>query len=106
MFRGIRTAAPAVFAALVALIVSCYNGAAQAAGPPGDGSQPLPRYRVNTPPLAPLATPDGNTTVYQGIYRHAGYDIEVPPHWNGQLVMWAHPFQGTAPVLTLDTPEF
>jgi dienelactone hydrolase len=106
MFRGIRTAAPAVFAALVALIVSCLNGAAQAAGPPGDGSQPLPGYTVDNPPLAPLSTPDGNTAVYQGIYRHAAYDLEVPPHWNGQLVMWAHPFQGTAPVLTLDTPEF
>ena len=76
------------------------------ASSPGDGSQPLPGYTVDNPPLAPLQTPAGPTTVQQGVYRHAAYDFEVPPHWNGDLVMWAHPYQGQDPVLTLDAPEF
>lgn len=70
------------------------------------GDQPRPGFTIDNPQLAPLQTPSGPTTVLQGVHDHAGYDIEVPPHWNGQLVLWAHPFEGTAPVLTTDTPEF
>lgn len=92
--------------AFAALIVGCLGMAPAEAAGPGDGSQPLPGYTVENPPLQSLATPYGNTTVRQGIYRRAAFDLEVPPHWNGQLVMWAHPFQGTDPVLTLDMPEF
>lgn len=77
---------------------------ASAAGIPGD--QPLPGFTIENPPLAPLETPSGETTVLQGVHDHAGYDIEVPPHWNGELVLWAHPFETTAPVLSTDTPEF
>ena len=63
-------------------------------------------FTIDNPPLAPLPTSSGPTTVLQGVHDHAGYDIEVPPHWNGDLVLWAHPFMGTAPVLSTDTPEF
>lgn len=77
---------------------------ASAAGVPTD--QPLAGFTIDNPPLAPLQTPSGPTTVLQGVHDHAGYDIEVPPDWNGQLVLWAHPFMGTDPVLTTDTPEF
>ncbi|MFL6161158.1 MAG: hypothetical protein ACJ74U_02925 [Jatrophihabitantaceae bacterium] len=111
MVRGIGRLLPhalVAIAGLVAgLVVGCLGAApAGAAGADSDGSQPLPGYTVDNPPLAPLATPYGNTTVQQGISHHAAYDFEMPPHWNGQLVMWAHPYLGTAPVLTLDTPEF
>jgi dienelactone hydrolase len=77
---------------------------ASAAGVPTD--QPRPGFTIDNPPLAPLQTPMGPTTVLQGVHDHAGYDLEVPPQWNGQLVLWAHPFLGSAPVLTTDTPEF
>ena len=30
-----------------------------------------------------------------GVLRGAGYRIEVPAEWNGDLVMWAHGFRGT-----------
>ncbi|HTZ44086.1 MAG TPA: hypothetical protein VMB79_09500, partial [Jatrophihabitans sp.] len=88
-----------------ALVAGCLSGTATAATADG-GSQPLPGYTVDNPPLPPLQTPAGPSTVYQGVYHHAAYDVEVPPHWNGELVMWAHPYQGTDPVLTLDAPEF
>lgn len=29
-----------------------------------------------------------------GIHNNAGYRIEVPSDWNGELVMWAHGFRG------------
>jgi hypothetical protein len=30
-----------------------------------------------------------------GVLKNAGYRIEVPADWNGDLVMWAHGFRGT-----------
>jgi pimeloyl-ACP methyl ester carboxylesterase len=112
MLRRTRKLMLAALMAAVALAAGTLTATATplaatpVAGPSADGSQPLPGYTVDNPALLPLTTPYGNTVVRQGVYRHAAYDLEVPPHWNGQLVMWAHPFQGTAPVLTLDTPEF
>lgn len=107
MARGTRRTLSRALLATGALI-ACVTGLvpAEASSATDPGSQPLPGYTVNNPPLAPLSTPYGTTTIRQGVYRHAAYDLEIPPHWNGELVMWAHPFQGTDPVLTLDTPEF
>ena len=42
----------------------------------------------------------------QGELRGAGYIIEVPPDWNGELVMWAHGYRGEGTVLTVDPPGF
>jgi pimeloyl-ACP methyl ester carboxylesterase len=106
MAQGSQKLLPPAVLAIAALIVGCLAMAPAEAAGPGDGSQPLPGYTVDNPPLQPLNTPAGPTTVRQGVYRHAAYDLEIPPRWNGELVMWAHPFQGTDPVLSLDTPEF
>jgi pimeloyl-ACP methyl ester carboxylesterase len=46
------------------------------------------------------------STVRQGTYRHAAYIIEVPPRWNGDLVMWAHGYRGQGTVLTAETPAY
>ena len=35
----------------------------------------------------------------------AAYRIEVPPHWNGTLVMYAHGFRGTGNVVWVDEPQ-
>jgi pimeloyl-ACP methyl ester carboxylesterase len=70
------------------------------------GGQPLPGYTVDNPALTPLTTPDGPTRVLQGIHAHAAYDVEVPPHWNGDLVMYAHGYRGQGTVLTVDPPPF
>jgi pimeloyl-ACP methyl ester carboxylesterase len=42
------------------------------------------------------------TERYWGVQGGAGYRIEVPPNWNGGLVMWAHGFRGSGLELTLD----
>ena len=46
------------------------------------------------------------STVLQGELRGAGYIIEVPPNWNGELVMWAHGYRGEGTILTVDPPSF
>ena len=68
--------------------------------------QPLPGYTVDNPALAPLTVAGGATRVLQGVHRHAAYDIEIPPSWNGKLVMYAHGYRGQGTVLTVDPPPF
>ncbi len=41
-----------------------------------------------------------------GIHTNAGYRIEVPADWNGDLIMWTHGYRGENPELTLGDPEF
>ena len=95
-------AAGATFALTVGLA-----GAAPAAADPGDdGSQPLPGYTISNPPLAPLDVRGAPSTVRQGVHRHAGYIIEIPPAWNGELVMWAHGYRGQTTVLSPETPNY
>jgi pimeloyl-ACP methyl ester carboxylesterase len=68
--------------------------------------QPLPNYTITNPPLAPVLIGGVATIVRQGVHGHAGYIIEVPPQWNGDLVMWAHGYRGNGLVLTVDPPGF
>jgi hypothetical protein len=93
---------------LVAAVTLVLAGAAPASaaptGTPGD--QPLPGYTINNPPLAPATVNGEPTKVLQGVHEHAAFDIEVPPDWNGELVMWAHGFRGQGTVLTVDPPGF
>ncbi len=68
--------------------------------------QPLPPYTIVNPPLAPALVNGQPTTVTQGVHAHAAFIIEVPPVWNGELVMWAHGFRGQGTVLFVDPPAF
>lgn len=77
---------------------------AHARGVPGD--RPLPGYTISNPPLPPSVLPGGVSRVLQGVHEHAAYVIEVPPRWNGELLMWAHGYRGQGTVLTVDPPGF
>ncbi len=67
-----------------------------------------PAYFVNEAalPFGPLQNPAAsvNTTRYWGIHNGAGYRIEVPDNWNGDLVLYAHGFRGTGLELTVSNP--
>ncbi|MET7969009.1 hypothetical protein [Micromonospora sp. NPDC005305] len=71
-----------------------------------DGSQPLPGYTISNPPLAPLVIDGATTTVRQGVHAHAGFIIETPARWNGNLVMWAHGYRGQGTVLSPEPPGY
>jgi hypothetical protein len=43
-------------------------------------------------------------TRWSGVLNRAGYRVEVPDNWNGELVMWAHGFRGPGGDLTIDNP--
>lgn len=67
----------------------------------GTGDGPPPEYFVDEASLQFDALE--GATAYWGIHGGAGYRIEVPDNWNGDLVMWAHGFRGTGLELTVDS---
>lgn len=91
-------------AACLTIVVGLTGMQVAAAAP--SGSQPLPGYTINNPPLPPIQAGGGQTTVKQGVLGHAAFDIEIPPNWNGELVMWAHGYRGTGAELTVDPPSY
>lgn len=53
----------------------------------------------------PFDSLDGyETDRYWGVHKGAGYRIEVPQNWNGELVLYAHGFRGTGLELTVSNP--
>jgi hypothetical protein len=66
----------------------------------GAGGGPPPDYFVDESKLPFEALP--GATAYWGVHTRAGYRVEVPDDWNGDLVMWAHGFRGTGLELTVD----
>ncbi|GAA1840287.1 hypothetical protein [Actinomadura bangladeshensis] len=96
--RALTVLAAAVLAALVPA------GPAQAGQTPDD--QPLPGYTIDNPVLAPVQVRGEASRVLQGVHHHAAYDIEVPPHWNGKLALYAHGYAGQGFVLTVGPPPF
>ncbi len=91
---------------VAAILAISLTSAVPAQAGPVPGDQPLPGYTINNPPLSPILIGGTPTTVLQGVHEHAAYDIEVPPAWNGEVVMWAHGYRGQGFVLTVDTPNY
>jgi hypothetical protein len=57
-------------------------------------------------PFGPLAGTAAETDRWTGVINGAGYRIEVPKNWNGNLVMWAHGYDGTGAQLDISDPPF
>ncbi|MCP9970627.1 hypothetical protein LUX57_40105 [Actinomadura madurae] len=92
--------------ALAALVLASAVPTSSAEAGPVPGDQPLPGYTIDNPPLAPVQVHGKPSRVLQGVHRHAAYDIEVPPRWNGRLALWAHGYAGQGFVLTVSPPPF
>ena len=65
---------------------------------------PKPEYFVDELQLPFDGIPGLETERYWGIHNNAGYRIEVPVAWNGDLVVWAHGYRGDGLELTVDNP--
>ena len=83
----------ALVAAASVVLLAAISGTTAHAGPP-------PAYFVDESEL-PFDPLPGATALW-GVHTRAGYRIEVPDNWNGDLVIWAHGFRGTGLVLTVD----
>lgn len=66
----------------------------------------LPDFFVdeNTLPFGPPSNGVSTTRLF-GVHANAGYRIEVPDNWNGELVLYAHGFRGDGPQLTVSNPR-
>ncbi len=64
-----------------------------------------PQYFVNEANLPFPALAGTSTTRLYGVHGGAGYRIEVPDNWNGDLVVYAHGFRGTGLELTVSNPS-
>ena len=60
-----------------------------------------------TGPFSPIANGSGQLSrVWTGLaHDGASYRIEVPPQWNGTLVMFAHGYRGTGNEVWIDDPQ-
>ncbi|MDH3306917.1 MAG: phthalyl amidase [Acidimicrobiia bacterium] len=70
---------------------------------PAVGAAPKPKYVVNQATLDGFTALPGATGL-TGILNGAGYLVEVPDDWNGDLVMWAHGYAGEGLVLDVSPP--
>lgn len=60
----------------------------------------------NAMPAAPGDAVDmAATSRWAGVLNGAAYRVEVPPNWNGRLVMYAHGYAGTGPNLFVQNPS-
>lgn len=55
-------------------------------------------------PFSALAGHTNSSRWYGVRANGAAYRVEVPEHWNGMLVMYAHGYRGEGPDLTVDNP--
>jgi hypothetical protein len=65
-----------------------------------------PDCNLDGTPFTALTDSTGQaiSRVHTGIRAGAAYRIEVPRHWNGQLVVYAHGYRGTGTVVYADDP--
>ena len=113
MPHHVRRGATALLAAAVALTGLVATGSTSSAAPP----VPKPRYTIEDPAgtyadncatrtgtLTPLPGAGGPSRVVSGIAGGASYQIEVPASWNGELVLYAHGFNGDGTRLCVQQP--
>ncbi len=89
---------------VAAVALACvFNLLAVASGPAL--AEPPPAWFVDETklPFDPLA--GTSTRRFWGVHNGAGYRIEVPDNWNGDLVLYAHGFRGTGLELTVSNPS-
>ncbi len=58
----------------------------------------------STLPFAPL--PGSDAEQLWGVHNNAGYRVEVPENWNGDLIMFAHGYRGEGSRLFFNESEF
>jgi hypothetical protein len=99
----------AFVAALALLIPAAVPGAV--AAPVCDAPAPSttqPGYLVADPDCEPDGTPFTalpGATAHTGIAAGAAYRIEVPDHWNGRLVIFAHGYRGDGTTVYVSNPS-
>jgi pimeloyl-ACP methyl ester carboxylesterase len=69
------------------------------------GGNPPSDYFIDESKLPFDALPGTTTSRYWGVHENAGYRIEVPQNWNGELVLYCNGYRGSIPELTVSNPS-
>jgi pimeloyl-ACP methyl ester carboxylesterase len=93
----------AAVAACAVAIVSVTSGVADAKQGEDSRSAPKTDWTLDESAL-PFTALDGATAMW-GVRSGAGYRIEVPDDWNGDLVLYAHGYRGDGPALSVSNPS-
>jgi alpha-beta hydrolase superfamily lysophospholipase len=97
---------------LVACPAGAIDGGVSTAGAaatvqPADSAHSVPEGWFVDKATLPFTSLGGTSAAQQwGLLDGAGYRIEIPDRWNGELVMWAHGFRGYGKELTVTDPPF
>ena len=91
---------------LVVVLLVALVGCTRDGSPPARERRVESPYRVDEASLPFEALPGTATERRWGVNRQAGYRIEVPDAWNGELVLYAHGFAGFGPALQVADPPF
>lgn len=87
-------------------VLTIFIGVLLLGGAIGFAEGPKPEYYVDESKLPFDALPDVDKTVrYWGIHKGAGYRVEVPKNWNGDLVVYCHGDEGDGLELTVSNPR-
>jgi hypothetical protein len=84
------------------LLALCMAIASIGAVAPSDSVEAQTEWFVDEAQL--VFTPLPGARALWGVHADAGYRIEVPANWNGDLVMYAHGYRGNGPALTVSNP--
>jgi len=85
--------------AMAFLLIFAFGGSIAIAGNPPSA------YYVDETKLPFDALTGTTTDRYWGVHGGAGYRIEVPENWNGELVLYCHGYRGTGLELTVSNPS-
>ena len=107
-----RLAQTAIALAAVSLIAACGGSDDPAPIPEETRTQDTRSFTADATVTTfdAMAADAGDVTVmsstsrWAGVLGAAGYKVEVPPNWNGKLVMYAHGYAGTGAALGADAP--
>jgi hypothetical protein len=90
--------------AAVGFVTTLFLFAVAGPGAPSVKAEKPPQYFVDETKLPFDALAGTTTTRLWGVHGGAGYRIEVPENWNGELVLYAHGFRGSGLELTVSNP--
>lgn len=106
--RAVRHRARRGFTAVILVtavaLVGVITGVGAATAVPVS-SGPPPAYTIADPAFTALSVNGTPSRAIWGTHAGSGYEIEVPPNWNHQLILYAHGYAGTGTVLTVSPPE-